>query len=67
MCGSNHREEADRRPLWFCPCCLAKLCHATGANPVKRFKDLAAFSKREGLKSEQEFYEQSLAVLTTGK
>ena len=67
MCGSNHREEADRRPLWLCPHCLAKLCHATGANPVKRFKDLAAFSKREGLKAEQEFYEKSLAILTNGK
>ena len=31
MCGSNHRQEADRRPLWLCPCCLAKLCHATGS------------------------------------
>jgi archaemetzincin len=67
MCGSNHREEADRRPLWLCPHCLAKLCHATGASPVKRFKDLAALSKREGLKTEQEFYEKSLAVLTNGK
>jgi hypothetical protein len=34
---------------------------------VKRFKDLAALSKREGLKTEQEFYEKSLAVLTNGK
>ena len=59
MCGSNHREEADRRPLWLCPQCLAKLCHATGADPIQRFKDLAAFSKRAGLKVEQEFYEKS--------
>ena len=63
MCGSNHREEADRRPLWLCPHCLAKLCHATGADPIRRFKDLAAFSKRAGLKVEQEFYEKSLAIL----
>ncbi len=63
MCGSNHRQEADRRPLWLCPHCLAKLCHATGADPVQRFKDLAAFSQRAGLKAEQEFYEKSLAVL----
>jgi len=63
MCGSNHRDEADRRPLWLCPHCLAKLCYATGAEPVKRFMELAAFSKREGLKSEQEFYKRSLAVL----
>jgi archaemetzincin len=63
MCGSNNRQEADRRPLWLCPHCLAKLCHATGADPVQRFKELAVFSKREGLQSEQEFYEKSLAVL----
>jgi archaemetzincin len=63
MCGSNHREEADRRPLWLCPQCLAKLCHATGADPAKRFKELAAFSDRVGLKSEQSFYEKSLKAL----
>ncbi|MGA2257523.1 MAG: archaemetzincin [Thermoguttaceae bacterium] len=67
MCGSNHREEADRRPLWLCPHCLAKLCHATGADPIQRFKDLAAFSKRAGLKVEQEFYEKSLALLERAK
>ncbi len=67
MCGSNHREEADRRPLWLCPHCLAKLCYATGAEPVKRFKELAAFCKRAGLKSEPEFYEKSLAVLEASK
>ena len=37
MCGSNHRAESDRRPLALCPHCLAKLCHATGADPQKRF------------------------------
>jgi archaemetzincin len=67
MCGSNHREEADRRPLWLCPHCLAKLCRATGADPVRRFKDLAAFSRREGLKPEEEFYEKSLAILEGAK
>lgn len=63
MCGSNHREESDRRPLWLCPHCLAKLCHATASDPAKRFKDLIAFCKAQGLTKEQEFYEKSLAVL----
>ncbi len=67
MCGSNHREEADRRPLWLCPHCLAKLCYATGADPVRRFKDLAAFSKRAGLQAEEAFYEKSLALLESAK
>jgi archaemetzincin len=64
MCGSNHREESDRRPLWLCPVCLAKLCYATGADPVKRYRQLAAFAKAHGLKEEQAFYEKSLAALT---
>ena len=63
MCGSNNREEADGRPLALCPICLAKLCYAAGADPVKRFKDLAAFTRRAGLKPQQEFFEKSLAVL----
>lgn len=60
MCGSNHREESDRRPLWLCPHCLAKVCHATGAAPAKRFEQLIALAKAQGLKAEQEFYEKSL-------
>jgi archaemetzincin len=67
MCGSNHRDEADRLPLWLCPHCLAKLCHATGADPIRRFKELAAFGKRTGLRPEQAFYEKSLARLESTK
>jgi archaemetzincin len=63
MCGSNHLEEADGHPLWLCPICLAKLCYATGADPVKRYKALAEFSKREGFTAEEEFYEKSLEAL----
>ena len=67
MGGCNGQEEADRHPLWLCPHCLAKLCHATGADPVRRFKELVAFSRREGLKTEQVFYEKSLAILEKAK
>jgi len=63
MCGSNHRVESDRRPLALCPHCLAKLCHATGADPEKRFEKLIAFCEANGLKAEQEFYEKLLAVM----
>jgi archaemetzincin len=63
MCGSNHREESDRHPLWLCPICLAKLCHATGADPTKRYEALAAFAKERGLKKEEEFYRRSAAKL----
>jgi archaemetzincin len=63
MCGSNHRAESDRRPLALCPHCLAKLCHATGADPRKRFEKLIAFYRASGPKREQEFAERSLAAM----
>jgi archaemetzincin len=63
MCGSNHREEADRRPIALCPHCLAKLCHATGADPEKRYEKLIEFCKKHGLDEERAFYEKSLAAL----
>ena len=66
MCGSNSLVEADRQPLWLCPICLAKLCHATGADPTKRFDALIKFCKDHELKAEQEFYEKSAEKLRKG-
>ncbi len=63
MCGSNHRAERDRLPLWLCPHCLAKLCWATKADPKERFEKLIHFCKRNGLDGERQFYEKSLAAL----
>jgi archaemetzincin len=63
MNGSNHLDEADQQPLWLCPVCLAKLCHATGANPRQRFRDLIAFAKRQGLDEEAAFWQRSLDLL----
>ncbi len=45
MCGSNHQQESDRRPLWFCPECDAKVWLATGADPVERYEKLEAFCR----------------------
>lgn len=63
MCGSNHREESDRRPLALCPECLAKICWATAADPAKRFQALADFCQETGLKEEETFYLKSLEKL----
>lgn len=63
MCGSNHREEADRKPLEVCPECVAKVCWATGADPRVRFDELATFCKDHGLEAEREFYETSANAL----
>jgi len=67
MCGSNHRAESDRRPLALCPECLAKLCWATGANPVERYETLSEFCKATGLNEERKFYQRSLSALESGK
>lgn len=40
MQGSNHLEEADRRPLNLCPICLRKLQCAIGFNIAERYKAL---------------------------
>jgi len=63
MCGSNSRQESDRRPVALCPECMAKVCWATGADPVERYRRLAAFCKRQGLVAEEEFYAKSLKAL----
>jgi archaemetzincin len=63
MCGSNHRAESDRRPLWLCPVCLAKLVYATGVDPVSRYEKLADWCKQNGLDPEAQFYEKSLRLL----
>jgi archaemetzincin len=59
MNGSNSLAESDRRPLWFCPECVAKVCWATGVDPRDRFTKLAEFCSANGLQKEAEHYEAS--------
>lgn len=49
MNGSNHRAEADARPLALCPADLEKLCWNVGCDPVDRFGRLAEFARKNGL------------------
>ncbi len=67
MCGSNHLEEADRHPLWLCPHCLAKLCHATGADPRRRFRALIAFFEKVGFDEDAAFARKSLETMERNK
>lgn len=66
MCGSNHMAEADRHPLYLCCECMAKVCWATGADPVEHCKKLAAFCEKQGLQREAEPYRQFLGALGAG-
>lgn len=63
MCGSNHREESDRHPLYLCPQCHAKLAWATAAEPVERFKRLGAFCEKHGLEDERAYYAKAAEAL----
>jgi archaemetzincin len=67
MCGSNHRPEADRRPVEFCPECVAKVWYACRCDPADRFRKLADFCAREGLRPEAESYEKSLKAIEPGR
>lgn len=63
MCGCNNRDEADRRPLEFCPECTAKLLAATGADPLKRYQELAAFCRKNDLKKQAEVYDKLIVAI----
>ena len=63
MCGSNSRGESDRRPLALCPECMAKVCWATGAEPVERYRKLAAFCRTHGLSREAGRFGQFIRAL----
>ncbi len=63
MCGSNHRAESDRQPLYLCPECLPKMCWATGADPAERFVALESFCETHGLEDEQKYYREALKLL----
>jgi len=63
LCGSNSLPESDRRPLALCPECMAKVCWATRTDPVERYKKLAAFCEKHGLKPEATRYRAFLKAL----
>ena len=60
MQGSNSLPESDRHPLHLCPECHAKIMLATGCDPKARFRKLADYFKKNQMKREQEFCQQSL-------
>jgi archaemetzincin len=63
MNGSNHRAEADARPLWFCPEDEMKVWWACRVDPRTRYERLVEFAGAHGLDREARFWEKSLAAL----
>lgn len=63
MCGCNNMSESDRRPLYMCPECLAKVLLATNCDAVERFEGLKSFCERNQLDETAEFYKSCLDIL----
>jgi len=63
MCGSNHRDESDRHPLWMCPECNAKLCWAVKIDPKKRYLNLYRICMEYDLKKAADLYRKSFLKL----
>ena len=53
--------QTDAQPV--CPECLAKLCWATGCDPLVRYRDLIEFCKQHDLTAEQTFYRRAFQLL----
>ncbi len=61
--GRNSLMEMDRKPLWLCPHCAAKVCWGSGADPVRRFERLRDFCGSHGLTEEEQFFAKSARAL----
>jgi archaemetzincin len=64
MNGANHQDEADGRPLWFCPEDEMKVWWACRADRPDRYGLLAECAAAHGLEREAEFWKRSEQALT---
>jgi archaemetzincin len=63
MNGSNHRAEADARPVWFCSQDEKKVWWSCKLQPTERYQRLAEFATAHGLDAEARFWQKSQAAL----
>ncbi len=63
MCGSNSQRESDRRPVYLCPICTAKITWATRNSPLERAQALKKFCEDNGLDESAEYYEKATGIL----
>jgi archaemetzincin len=52
LCGSNHLNESDSRPVHLCPVCLHKLHYSMGFDVVSRYHNLLRFYRKVDFDSE---------------
>ena len=53
--GSNHLDEADRRPIHMCPVCLRKIQWSSEVDPLERYYHLDEFYRNFGYPTAAEF------------
>lgn len=63
MQGSNSLAESDSQPLSLCPQCHAKILHAVGVDPIKRYGELIEFCEQHGLSGPLANYRAAMAEL----
>ena len=65
MNGSNHDEEALKRPVILCPVCLRKLQCVIGFDPLKRYQELEKVSGQFGgiFSGDNYWYKKRIASL----
>ncbi len=63
MCGSNNRSESDRRRIFNCPECVAKICWSCKVDPIARYRELAEFFRKNDLKKQEQFCYKSIEAL----
>lgn len=63
--GSNSMIEADNKPVWLCPECLAKLQYCLGFDNLERFDALIAFYKGLNMDKEATYYTMAKSLIQT--
>jgi archaemetzincin len=53
MNGSNHLDEADRRPAFLCPVCLRKIRASIGFDMVERYRRMLEFFDEQEMEAER--------------
>jgi archaemetzincin len=64
MNGSNHLQESDARPMFFCPVCLRKIHHSVGFDVVDRYRRILLFYEKSGFTDETRWLQKRLKRIT---
>lgn len=67
MSGTNHLAETDRRPLDACPECMAKIAWAMNYDPIERYKNLAAFWRKNGRPAEAKRFDEMATAVSAAR